>query len=160
MAELTDTDIREHVRERYAAAARTASGCCGSPEFTDPDMRPTDKNGNVVFGPTPYGEEAAAAPKAALQASLGCGVPTAVADLQKGETVLDLGAGAGADVLLSARRVGPTGKAIGLDMTDEMLALARTNAREAGIVDSERRGLWAYYYVRPEALEELTAWLS
>ena len=77
MAELTDTDIREHVRERYAAAARTASGCCGSPEFTDPDMRPTDKNGNVVFGHTLYGEEAAAAPRAALQASLGCGVPTA-----------------------------------------------------------------------------------
>jgi SAM-dependent methyltransferase len=137
MAELTDTDIRERVRERYAAAARTASGCCGSPEFTDPDMKPTDKNGNVVFGHSLYGEEAAAAPEAALQASLGCGVPTAVADLEKGETVLDLGAGAGADVLLSARRVGPTGKAIGLDMTDEMLALARTHAREAGIENVE-----------------------
>jgi arsenite methyltransferase len=137
MAELIDTDIRERVRERSAAAARTASGCCGSPEFTDPDMSPTDKDGNVVFGPSLYGEEADAAPQAALEASLGCGVPTAVADLEKGETVLDLGAGAGADVLLSARRVGPTGKAIGLDMTDEMLALARTHAREAGIENVE-----------------------
>ena len=102
MAELTDTDtdIRERVRERYAAAAKTASGCCGSPEFTDPDMRPTDKDGNVVFGHSLYGEEAAAAPQAALEASLGCGVPTAVADLGEGETVLDLGAGAGADVFL------------------------------------------------------------
>jgi arsenite methyltransferase len=137
MAELTDIDIREHVRERYAAAARTASSCCGSPNFTDPDMSPTDKNGEVVFGPTLYGEEAAAAPQAALEASLGCGVPTAVADLEEGETVLDLGSGGGADVFLSARRVGRTGKAIGLDMTDEMLALARTHAREAGIQNVE-----------------------
>jgi arsenite methyltransferase len=139
MAELTDidTDIRERVRERYAAAAKTASGCCGSPEFTDPDMRPTDKDGNVVFGHSLYGEEAAAAPQAALVASLGCGVPTAVADLEEGETVLDLGAGAGADVFLSARRVGPTGKAIGLDMTDEMLELARANAAEAGVANVE-----------------------
>ena len=76
-------------------------------------------------------------PEAAINASLGCGVPTAVADLHDGETVLDLGSGAGADVLISARRVGPTGKAIGLDMTDEMLELARANAREAGVDNVE-----------------------
>ncbi|MEA2418388.1 MAG: arsenite methyltransferase [Thermoleophilaceae bacterium] len=131
MAELTDTDIREQVRERYAAAARSASSgkgtCCG------PDMGTTDGQGNVVFGSTLYADEAEDAPAAAVEASLGCGVPTAVADLQQGETVLDLGSGGGADVLLSARRVGPSGKAIGLDMTDEMLALARTHAAEAGV---------------------------
>jgi ubiquinone/menaquinone biosynthesis C-methylase UbiE len=71
------------------------------------------------------------------QASLGCGIPTAVADLRAGETVLDLGSGAGADVLISARRVGPSGQAIGLDMTDEMLALARRNAAEAGVENVE-----------------------
>jgi arsenite methyltransferase len=135
MAELTDTDIRERVRDRYAAAARSASSgngtCCG------PDMGTTDKRGNVVFGPTLYAGEDDGATAAAVEASLGCGVPTAVADLEEGETVLDLGAGGGADVLLSARRVGPTGKAIGLDMTDEMLALARTHAREAGIENVE-----------------------
>jgi arsenite methyltransferase len=135
MAELTDTDIRERVRDRYAAAARSASSgngtCCG------PDMGTTDKRGNVVFGPTLYAGEDDGATAAAVEASLGCGVPTAVADLEEGETVLDLGAGGGADVLLSARRVGPTGKAIGLDMTDEMLALARTHAREARIENVE-----------------------
>jgi arsenite methyltransferase len=131
MAELTqDTDIRERVRERYAVAAREGS-CCG------PDMACTDSSGTEVFGAALYDEEAEAAPKAAVDASLGCGVPTAVADLHKGETVLDLGSGAGADVLISARRVGPAGKAIGLDMTDEMLALARTNAAEAGVHNVE-----------------------
>jgi arsenite methyltransferase len=123
MADLTDTDIRERVRDRYAAAATAAaknggSGCCGSAE---------------VFGETLYHAEGDDAPRAAVEASLGCGVPTAVADLHDGETVLDLGSGAGADVLISARRVGATGKAIGLDMTDEMLALARANAAEAGV---------------------------
>jgi len=149
MAELTGTDIRERVRERYAAAAsavadRTSSGCCGGEAgcgpggaFSDPDMKLTDKNGDEVFGQALYGEEAAAAPQAAVEASLGCGVPTAVAALEEGETVLDLGAGAGADVFLSARRVGPTGKAIGLDMTDQMLELARAQAREAGIENVE-----------------------
>jgi arsenite methyltransferase len=135
MAELTDTDIRERVRDRYAAAARSASSgngtCCG------PDMGTTDKRGNVVFGPTLYAGEDDGATAAAVEASLGCGVPTAVADLHAGETVLDLGSGGGADVLLSAQRVGPLGKAIGLDMTDEMLALARTHAREAGIENVE-----------------------
>jgi arsenite methyltransferase len=111
MAELTE--IRNVVRERYAAAAREGSGCgCGE-----------------GFGNTLYEGVAGGS---AVNASLGCGVPTAVADLRAGETVLDLGSGAGADVLISAGRVGPTGRAIGLDMTDEMLDRARANAREAG----------------------------
>jgi len=152
MAELTDTDIRERVRERYAAAAtavanQTASGCCGGPAgeagcgpgggFGDPDMKLTDRNGTEVFGGGLYDGEGDAAPTAAVEASLGCGVPTAVADLHEGETVLDLGSGAGADVLISARRVGNAGKAIGLDMTDEMLELARANAAEAGVANVE-----------------------
>ncbi len=152
MAELTDTDIREQVRERYAAAAtavanNTSSGCCGgagaeagcgpSGAFADPDMKLTDGDGTEVFGGTLYDAEGDAAPKAAVEASLGCGVPTAVADLHEGETVLDLGSGAGADVLISARRVGATGKAIGLDMTDEMLELARENAREESVDNVE-----------------------
>ena len=141
MAQLTDTDIREQVRERYAAAAKGASeqascGCNPATAFTDPDMSPTDEDGTVVFGAALYEEEASAAPKA-VEASLGCGVPTAVADLRDGETVLDLGSGAGADVLISARRVAPSGRAIGLDMTDEMLDLARANAREAGVDNVE-----------------------
>jgi SAM-dependent methyltransferase len=128
-------EIRDSVRERYAAAAKAAAeqapaGCgCDSPGLTD-------ERGATVFGGSLYGEEAEAA-GAAVDASLGCGVPTAVADLHEGETVLDLGSGAGADVLISARRVGPSGKAIGLDMTDEMLALAHKNAAEAGVENVE-----------------------
>jgi arsenite methyltransferase len=149
MAELTDTDIREKVRERYAAAAsavanQSSSGCCGGEAgcgpagaFNDSDMKLTDRNGTEVFGGGLYDGEGDVVPMAAVEASLGCGVPTAVADLHEGETVLDLGSGAGADVLISARRVGPTGKAIGLDMTDEMLELARANAAEAGIDNVE-----------------------
>jgi arsenite methyltransferase len=141
MAELTDTDIRERVRERYAAAATavadsTGSDCCGAPAAIagcGPDIASTDKHGNEVFGATLYDDAGDPALKPAVDASLGCGVPTAVADLHDGETVLDLGSGAGADVLISARRVGAAGKAIGLDMTDEMLELARANAREAGV---------------------------
>jgi arsenite methyltransferase len=137
MAELTD--IRETVRERYAAAAKAAAqanlatdeaGCCGTEGLS---CSPADATG--AFGGALYDQ--AEAPQAALKASLGCGVPTAVADLHEGETVLDLGSGAGADVLISARRVGPTGKAIGLDMTDEMLELARANAAEAGVENVE-----------------------
>jgi arsenite methyltransferase len=142
MAQLTDTDIREQVRERYAAAAKAAGdsiscGCDPAAAFTEPDMSPTDKSGTEVFGRVLYDTEADAATKAAVDASLGCGVPTAVADLHDGETVLDLGSGAGADVLISARRVAPSGRAIGLDMTDEMLELARANAREAGVDNVE-----------------------
>ena len=121
----TTDQVRESVREKYAAAAKAATegadtGCCS----------PADTAG--VFGSSLY-DDTDEAPDAAINASLGCGVPTAVADLHEGETVLDLGSGAGADVLISARRVGSTGKAIGLDMTDEMLELARTNAAEAGV---------------------------
>ena len=134
--------IREQVREKYAAAARSAAAgestgcgtsgdggsCCGP---TGVEL--TDATGTQVFGDALYeADQADGAPAGAVQASLGCGVPTAVADLHEGETVLDLGSGAGADVLISAKRVGPSGKAIGLDMTDEMLELARHNAREAG----------------------------
>jgi ubiquinone/menaquinone biosynthesis C-methylase UbiE len=138
MAELTDTTtIRESVRERYAAAARaaaerTTTGCCGG------DVKLTDERGEQVFGGSLYEDaDAGEAPAEAVAASLGCGVPTAVAELADGETVLDLGSGSGADVLISARRVGPNGHAIGLDMTDEMLELARSNAREAGLANVE-----------------------
>ncbi|MGZ4216940.1 MAG: arsenite methyltransferase [Solirubrobacteraceae bacterium] len=130
--------LRETVREKYAAAARqagdAASWCC------EAGFDPAD-TGTQTFGATLYGEEGAHAPQEAVNASLGCGVPTAVADLHEGETVLDLGSGAGADVFISARRVGPTGRAIGIDMTDEMLELARRNAAEAGLENVEfRRG--------------------
>ena len=130
-------DIREVVRERYAAAARAAatserSTCCTA------DVGVEDEHGEEVFGRALYaGDEADGVPDQAVAASLGCGVPTAVAALHEGETVLDLGAGAGADVLISARRVGTTGKAIGLDMTDEMLELARANAAQAGVANAE-----------------------
>ena len=149
MAELTDesTDIRETVRERYAAAARAVAEHQSSDEVTptaatssccSPSVSTTDASGEQVFGGALYeSAEAADAPGTAVAASLGCGVPTAVADLKEGETVLDLGSGAGADVLISASRVGPTGKAIGLDMTDEMLELARQNAAEAGAENVE-----------------------
>jgi arsenite methyltransferase len=145
MAELIDSDIRETVRERYAAAARAAAdmqgcGCGTNPEATccGADVGLTDAQATPVFGDALYaGADTAGATGAAVAASLGCGVPTAVADLHEGETVLDLGSGAGADVLISARRVGPSGKAIGLDMTDEMLELARANAAEAGVDNVE-----------------------
>jgi arsenite methyltransferase len=127
----TGPEVRETVREKYAAAARAAvvgavGGCCP----------PADESG--VFGAVLYAETGeGGAPGAAVNASLGCGVPTAVADLHEGEVVLDLGSGAGADVLISARRVGPSGRAIGIDMTDEMLELARANAIEAGLGNVE-----------------------
>ena len=136
MAELTD--VRETVRERYAAAARTAAdrqgGCCGGEPSCSPDGE-QDVFGGALYDAT----ETDGATGDALDASLGCGVPTAVADLRAGETVLDLGSGAGADVLISAQRVAPGGRAIGLDMTDEMLELARANAREAGVENVEFR---------------------
>jgi SAM-dependent methyltransferase len=147
MADLIEnTDIREVVRDRYAAAAKRVAegtgGCgCASADSAssccDADLRTTDADGVEVFGAALYGDEATGSPAAAVEASLGCGVPTAVADLHDGETVLDLGSGAGADVLISARRVGPSGRAIGLDMTDEMLELARANAEQAGAANVE-----------------------
>jgi arsenite methyltransferase len=126
------SDIRERVRQRYAEAARTAAEgtSCGC----GPDACCSDE---AIFGAELYGGQAGEVPEAALLASLGCGNPMAVADLRPGEVVLDLGSGGGIDVLLSARRVGPLGKAYGLDMTEEMLALARQNADEAGVTNVE-----------------------
>jgi ubiquinone/menaquinone biosynthesis C-methylase UbiE len=140
------TDVREQVRDRYAAAARhaasarygparpeEAASCCSPTR-----VGTTDAAGQEVFGAALYSSDVVdGATDAALGASLGCGVPTAVADLHPGETVLDLGSGGGADVLISARRVSPGGRAIGLDMTVEMLALARANAIEAGVTNAE-----------------------
>ncbi|HEX6026257.1 MAG TPA: arsenite methyltransferase [Solirubrobacter sp.] len=129
--------IREAVRERYAAAARAAAAGQASSCGCGP-VSMTNKQGEEVFGSALYADaDADGAPAAAVEASLGCGVPTAVADLHEGETVLDLGSGAGADVLISARRVGERGRAIGLDMTDEMLDLARANAAAAGVTNVE-----------------------
>ena len=136
-------DIREAVRERYAQAARNAgsrqAGCCGSAESSCGcgTGEATELDGEA-FGAELYSRaERDSLPDAAKLASLGCGNPAAVADLHQGEIVLDLGAGGGIDVLLSARRVGPTGKAYGLDMTDEMLELARSNQARAGVENAE-----------------------
>jgi SAM-dependent methyltransferase len=126
------SEVREQVREHYRDAALDVqggdgccdSGCCGSKD--------------QAWGPELYAlDERAELPDAAVLASLGCGNPTAVAELREGETVLDLGSGGGIDVLLSARRVGATGRAYGLDMTDEMLELARRNAAEARVGNVE-----------------------
>lgn len=130
----TETAVREVVREKYGQAALRVvagqgNGCCGA--------------SGALGGCDPitsdlYDEgQTAVLPEQAVLASLGCGNPTALAELREGETVLDLGSGGGIDVLLSARRVGPTGKAYGLDMTDEMLALARENQRRAGVENVE-----------------------
>ena len=138
MSSTADADaIREQVRSRYAEAARrvesgSAEACgCGPNSCCGPDD-------NGSFGATLYGElERDEVPDAARLASLGCGNPIAVADLTEGETVLDLGSGGGIDVLLSARRVGTSGKVYGLDMTDEMLELANRNAAESGATNVE-----------------------
>jgi arsenite methyltransferase len=128
---------RDAVRARYAAAARVAAGeqqasCCG------PEAAVITDEQRQEFGAGLYAaEERGELPDTAMLASLGCGNPTAVAELHPGETVLDLGSGGGIDVLLSARRVGPTGKAYGLDELDEMLALARRNQLEAGVENVE-----------------------
>jgi len=135
----TDEDqLREEVRARYAAAA--TSECCGTESSgssccSGNDELITDEQ-RTYFGQELYADEdRAALPDSAVLASLGCGNPTAIAELHEGETVLDLGSGGGIDVLLSARRVGPTGLAYGLDMTDEMLDLARRNQAEAGVIN-------------------------
>jgi arsenite methyltransferase len=117
---MTDA-IKEAVREKYSQAALRAGSCCGG------ECASTGPITSNLYSDHETGE----LPEAAVLASLGCGNPTALAELKPGETVLDLGSGGGIDVLLSARRVGPTGKAYGLDMTDEMLALARENQRKA-----------------------------
>jgi arsenite methyltransferase len=139
----TIDETRDAVRERYAGAARSVQegkpGCCGPSESScGCGIDIPDACGDDTFGPALYsGDDRDALPDAAQLASLGCGNPTAVADLHEGETVLDLGSGGGIDVLLSARRVGPTGKAYGLDMTDEMLDLAHRNQVEAGVENVE-----------------------
>jgi SAM-dependent methyltransferase len=124
------TNLRDQVRERYAAAANAvrdsgSSSCCGNPSTQD------DGFGAALYSAAEQGE----LPAAAVAASLGCGNPTAVAELRAGERVLDLGSGGGIDVLLSARRVGPTGFAYGVDMTDEMLALAEQNKASSGLTN-------------------------
>ncbi|MGH3043003.1 MAG: arsenite methyltransferase [Gaiellaceae bacterium] len=133
MSTETADQLREQVRKRYAEAARSVTegsgASCGSGSCCESDPP-------GAFGETLYSaDERVGLPDAATLASLGCGNPTAVADLNEGEVVLDLGSGGGIDVILSAKRVGPTGVAYGLDMTDEMLALAQKNAREAGIAN-------------------------
>ncbi|MBC6458598.1 arsenite methyltransferase [Actinomadura sp. HBU206391] len=138
-----ENDVREQVRARYAAAALavtdpTTIDCCAPSSLDDERCSPSAGELEKGFGATQYAAaDRNILPSAALAASLGCGNPLAVADLNEGETVLDLGSGGGIDVLLSARRVGPTGHAYGLDMTDEMLDLARRNAREAGATNVE-----------------------
>ncbi len=125
---MADTPTRDDVRVRYADAATAVdAGCCSS------DCSPDESFGSQLYS----ADDIARLPKAATDVSLGCGNPTAVAELRPGETVLDLGSGGGIDVLLSAERVGPTGFAYGLDMTDEMLELARKNQEEAGVTNVE-----------------------
>lgn len=138
---LSAEDLREAVRERYAAAARQAAtltvtdaSCC-APSCCAAGSD-AERAGSAITRDL-YGDEAAQTSTGALAASLGCGNPTLLADLQPGQRVLDLGSGGGLDVLLSARRVGPTGRAYGLDMTPEMLELARRHQAEAGITNAE-----------------------
>ena len=151
-----DADVTAIVREKYGAAARrvldgiarheatgaqdavaaAAASCCG-PVSSCCGASPFDGTVDPITSNLYVRGESAELPEAAVLASLGCGNPTALAELHAGETVLDLGSGGGIDVLLSARRVGPTGKVYGLDMTDDMLALARRNATEAGLANVE-----------------------
>ncbi len=133
---MSSANIKEVVKEKYGEAAKRAasgagSACCGTSAASS--IEGCDPITSNLYGDA----EARAVPEAALRASLGCGNPTALAKLQPGETVLDLGSGGGIDVLLSARRVGATGKAYGLDMTDEMLALAEENKRKSGLANVE-----------------------
>jgi arsenite methyltransferase len=131
---VSEPTIKDVVKEKYGSAAlRVTSGgssCCGASPASEASSDPITAN---LYDAAQAGE----IPVEAMQASLGCGNPTALADLHAGETVLDLGSGGGIDVLLSARRVGPTGKAYGLDMTDEMLALANANKQKAGVTNVE-----------------------
>ena len=135
MSATTTTNIKDVVREKYGEAAQRVaggakSGCCGS---SPADAHCADPITSNLYDASQIGH----LPETAVLASLGCGNPTALADLHQGESVLDLGSGGGIDVLLSARRVGPAGKAYGLDMTEEMLALAEENKRKAGITNVE-----------------------
>jgi arsenite methyltransferase len=146
MSTQATTDLREEVRSRYAAAARAilepeagaADSCCGGASCCGAGSSAAEAVGGFSEHLYPD-DETAGLPEDAVLASLGCGNPLAVADLHEGERVLDLGSGGGIDVLLSARRVGPAGFAYGVDMTDEMLALARANAAKAGAANVEFR---------------------
>jgi len=134
---MNDTDLREDVRRRYAEAASTVTAGAGAAQDCCHPGRTCAEEGHAT-GPEFYGQlTAEELPEGAVLASLGCGNPTAVANLRPGETVLDLGSGGGIDVLLSTKRVGPTGKVYGLDMTEEMLALAIRNRDEAGATNVE-----------------------
>jgi len=137
MSTTSEENVREQVRERYAAAATSASaGGCGCNDDGSCCGNVACDGDDGTFGQALYSaEQRGELPDTAVLASLGCGNPTAVAELHEGETVLDLGSGGGIDVILSAKRVGPSGVAYGVDMTDEMLALARKNAAEAGVTN-------------------------
>ena len=149
MTDKTNSDLREEVRERYAQAAQVvldqaagpSGGCCGSSAEAASGGTGSEALDSAEWsGAELYGAgETEGLPEEAVLASLGCGNPVAVADLHEGERVLDLGSGGGIDVLLSARRVGPSGFAYGVDMTDEMLTLARANAAKAGAANVEFR---------------------
>src|SRR5215204_2811801 len=128
MTDTTSADLREQVRSRYAAAASTVRDSAGQASCCTPTVENDERFGGTLYAQLDRDD----LPVAAVAASLGCGNPTAVADLRPGERVLDLGSGGGIDVLISAKRVGPTGYVYGVDMTEEMVELARTNAAEAG----------------------------
>jgi SAM-dependent methyltransferase len=125
--------VKEEVKQKYGCAARAVAGAGNVAACCDPGLRCCDPITSGLYSPDQKGQ----IPEKAVLASLGCGNPTALIELKQGEIVLDLGSGGGIDVLLSARRVGPTGKAYGLDMTDDMLALARENQRQAGVDNVE-----------------------
>ncbi|UWZ83115.1 arsenite methyltransferase [Occallatibacter riparius] len=127
------TDVRDQVKEKYGSAARAVAQSGSVQACCDPGLRCCDPFTTNLYSTDQKGQ----IPAKAVLASLGCGNPTALAELREGEVVLDLGSGGGIDVLLSAQRVGPTGKAYGLDMTDDMLALARENQRQAGVANVE-----------------------
>ena len=127
------TNVQEQVKEKYGSAARAVAESGSVQACCDPGLRCCDPITTNLYS----ADQTGIIPEKAVLASLGCGNPTALIDLQPGQTVLDLGSGGGIDVLLSARRVGPTGKAYGLDMTDDMLALARENQKQAGVRNVE-----------------------
>ena len=127
------TSVQEQVKEKYGSAARAVARAGGVQACCDPGLRCCDPITTNLYSADQTGIN----PEKAVRASLGCGNPTALIDLQPGETVLDLGSGGGIDVLLSAKRVGPTGKAYGLDVTDDMLTLARENQKQAGVTNVE-----------------------
>ena len=129
----TAAQVKEEVKQKYGSAARAIAGAGSLAAYCDPALRCCDPITTNLYS----ADEKGLIPEGAVLASLGCGNPTALIELRPGEVVLDLGSGGGIDVLLSARRVGPTGKAYGLDMTDDMLALARENQRQAGVDNVE-----------------------